>query len=176
MPLSTLHFPLLLKWLETPHVKAWLDHDVHWTPELIEKKYSNYVQGFKQLKLEGKTIEKPMHAYIILHNELPIGYIQYYDKHDFPPEQGYKITELPKSCAAIDWYIGEPEFIGKGIGSKALVLFLDNYVFPKFDYVFTDSETKNISAIRAYEKTGFKEIKKVKNETITWMMKEKKHA
>lgn len=171
--ISTSHFPLLLKWLETPHVKAWWDQNTHWTKELIEQKYGNYVHGFKRLTLEDKIIEKPMHAYIILYEQMPIGYIQYYNKHDFPPEQGYQTTELPKNCAAIDWYIGEADFIGKGIGSKALALFLDNYVFSKFENVFVDPETANIGAIKAYEKAGFKEIKKVKNGTIIWMIKEK---
>jgi aminoglycoside 6'-N-acetyltransferase len=172
-PLVNSHFPLLLKWLETPHVKAWWDQDMRWTPELIEQKYSNYVHGFKRLKLVDQIIEKPMHAYIVLCDKIPIGYIQYYEKHDFPPEQEYEIAELPKNCAAIDWYIGEPSFIGKGIGSKAMSLFLDNYVFPKFDYVFVDPETENIGAIRAYEKAGFREIKRVNDGTIIWMIKEK---
>jgi len=44
-PLQESHFPLLLKWLETPHVKAWWDKDIHWTPELIKKRYASYVQG-----------------------------------------------------------------------------------------------------------------------------------
>nr|WP_250296957.1 hypothetical protein [Wolbachia endosymbiont of Oedothorax gibbosus] len=60
------HFLLLLKWLETPHVKLWWDADINWTPELIEKKYSNYVKGFKRLKLKTQIIEKPMHAFIRL--------------------------------------------------------------------------------------------------------------
>ncbi|MFP3016806.1 MAG: hypothetical protein ACEY3L_20090 [Wolbachia sp.] len=41
------HFLLLLKWLETPHVKRWWDADINWTPELIEKKYSNYIKAFE---------------------------------------------------------------------------------------------------------------------------------
>lgn len=53
------HFLLLLKWLETPHVKKWWDADINWTPELIEKKYSNIS---KCLKLKTQIIEKPMHA------------------------------------------------------------------------------------------------------------------
>ncbi|WP_245611548.1 MULTISPECIES: hypothetical protein [unclassified Wolbachia] len=44
------HFLLLLKWLETPHVKLWWDADINWTPELIGKKYSNYIKGFKRLR------------------------------------------------------------------------------------------------------------------------------
>ncbi len=36
------HFLLLLKWLETPHVKLWW---VNWTLGLIKEKYDNYVKA-----------------------------------------------------------------------------------------------------------------------------------
>ncbi len=43
--LSEKHFSLLLKWLETPHVKKWWDQDIHWTLGLIKEKYDNYVKA-----------------------------------------------------------------------------------------------------------------------------------
>ncbi|MDE5066702.1 GNAT family N-acetyltransferase [Wolbachia endosymbiont of Drosophila leontia] len=153
------HFLLLLKWLETPHVKLWWDADINWTPELIEKKYSNYVKGFKRLKLETQIIEKPMHAFIINCDGVDIGYIQYYNKHDFPPEQGYDTSELPESCAAIDWYIGELDYVGKGIGPQALNIFLNEFVFKVSENAFVDPDTANVRAIRVYEKVGFKKIR-----------------
>ncbi|MGX9892587.1 hypothetical protein LB100_05340 [Wolbachia endosymbiont of Protocalliphora sialia] len=64
------HFSLLLKWVETPHVKLWWDADINWTQELIEKKYSNYVKGFKRLKFKTQIIEKPMHASLLIVMEL----------------------------------------------------------------------------------------------------------
>ncbi len=173
-PLAISHFPLLLQWLETPHVKAWWDQDVNWTPKLIEQKFGSYVHQIKHSKLKNKLTEKPTYAYIISFDEIPIGYIQYYNKYDFSHEQEYEMIELSENCGAIDWYIGEPNFIGKGIGSKALSMFLDNYIFPKSDHVFVDSESKNTGAIKAYEKVGFKEIKRVNNGTIICMIKEKK--
>lgn len=163
------HFPLLLKWLETPHVKKWWDQDIKWTPELIEKRYSNYVKGFKRLKLATQVIEKPMHAFILNFDKVNIGYIQYYNKHDFPPEQGYETSELPESCAAIDWYIGELDYIGKGIGSQTLSIFLNEVVSKNFENVFIDSDTANTHAIRVYEKVGFKKIKE--GNGITLMLK-----
>ncbi|XVN42194.1 MAG: GNAT family N-acetyltransferase [Candidatus Rickettsia vulgarisii] len=172
-PLNEAHFPLLLKWLETPHVKAWWDKDINWTTELINKKYSNYVKGYKVLTLKDQTITKPMYSFIICADNQPIGYIQYYNKHDFPPEQNYNTSELPESCAGLDWYIGELEFTSQGIGPKALSLFLEKFVFPKFTYTFVDSETINHGAIRAYEKAGFTTIKKTNNNEITWMLKVK---
>jgi aminoglycoside 6'-N-acetyltransferase len=102
----------------------------------------------------------------------PIGYIQYYNKHDFPREHDYA-TELPTSCAAIDWYIGEPSFVGRGIGTRALKLFLDSYVFANFDSVFVDPDTANAPAIRAYEKAGFKRINQTHSREITLMIRGK---
>lgn len=172
-PLTPTHFPLLLKWLLTPHVRMWWDWNVSWTPELIKQKYINYTKGYKRLILQDQIIEKPIHAYIIHHNKIPIGYIQHYNKHDFPPEQGYEVTRLPDDCAAIDWYIGELEYINKGIGSKSLELFLKLYVFPHFENVFVDPDTANIGAIKAYENVGFKVLDVAKKDNITLMLKKR---
>lgn len=155
IPLSESHFPLLLKWLETPHVKLWWDKDIKWTPELIYKKYSHYVRGYKRLG----NIEKPMHAFVICADGHEIGYVQYYNRHDFLPEQNYDISDLPESCAGLDIYIGEQEYTGKNIGSNALQLFIEKYVFNEFDSVFVDPDSKNIQAIKAYEKAGFLTMK-----------------
>lgn len=161
-PLNSSHYPLLLKWLKTLHVKTWWDDHIIWTLELIEKKYSSYVAGNNLIK-----------AYVIFMKDKPIGYIQYYNKHDFPREHDYAI-ELPISCAAIDWYIGEPDFVGRGIGTAALELFLDKYVFVTFENVFVDPDTPNVAAIRAYEKAGFKRIPQIHSGEITLMIKENK--
>jgi aminoglycoside 6'-N-acetyltransferase len=163
--LLTEHLPLLLKWLETPHVKAWWDQDVIWTPELIEEKFGSYIEGYK---LED-GIRKEMRAYIIEIENAPIGYIQVYNVHDFPREDDIDISDLPKATAAFDWYIGKLGYVGKGYGAKVLEAFLNQIIFPKYECVFVDSETKNKAAIRTYEKAGFKTIKTTKD--TTWMIK-----
>ncbi|WP_353287754.1 GNAT family N-acetyltransferase [Wolbachia endosymbiont (group B) of Gerris lacustris] len=152
------HFSLLSRWLEAPHIKKWWDADVNWTPELIEKKYINYVKGFKRLKFETQIIEKSMHSFIISYDGVDIGYIQYYNKHDFPPEQGYDTSELPESCAAIDWYIGEHDYVGRGIGTQTLMYFFNEFVFKVYENAFVDPDTANVRAIHVYEKVGFKKI------------------
>ncbi|NSM56908.1 acetyltransferase [Wolbachia endosymbiont of Atemnus politus] len=167
--LSEEHFALLLKWLETSHVKKWWDKDINWTPKLIQEKYGNYVKGFKRLELKTRIIEKPIYGFIINCDGADIGYIQYYNKHDFPPEQNYNTLGLPESCAAIDWYIGELNYIGKGIGLQVLNIFLNEFVFKIFKNAFVDPDTANVCAIRAYEKVGFREIKE--SNGITLMMK-----
>lgn len=172
-PLSTLHFPLLLKWLEKLHVKKWLDPDILWTRELIEKIYTPYTKGHKILTLkDNTTIKKPIHGFIIEHNEKPIGYIQYYNKHDFPSHHGYESASLPESVAGLDIFIGEENKLGQGIGTSAIKLFIDEHVFKHYRYAFSDLEYENISAVRAFEKAGFDIIKRDSN--MFWMMATKR--
>ncbi len=174
IPLAESHFLLLMKWLQAPHVKMWWDQDVQWTPELIKEKYGYYVNVSKLVhNNHGKLEQKPIHAYIICLSDIPIGYIQYYNVHDFTRDQYQDVSELPKSCAGLDWYIGEIEFVGKNIGSKALALFLDKHVFQKFDYVFVDPDAANMAAIKAYEKSGFRKMKDQKGIGEIWMIREK---
>lgn len=168
-PLQESHFPLLLKWLETPHVKAWWDPDVPWTPKLIEKKFGSYVHGYK---LE-KGVQKPFHAYVIGMNAVPIGYIQLYNAHDFPRENHISIEEFLESLAAFDIFIGEEEYVGKGLGSRIMNQFLKEYVDPYYDACFVDPDTANRQAIHAYGKAGFKKVKTVKEGEVTWMIRTK---
>lgn len=167
IPLEESHFPLLLKWLETPHVKAWWDQDIHWTSELIKKRFETYVQGYKVLK----NIKKPMHSFIICRDGKKIGYIQYYNAYDFPREQGYVIEELPKNMASLDVFIGEEDEVRKGLGPLLLMQFLKEHIDPFYDTCFVDPDTANVQAICAYEKVGFKAVKTINEGAITWMIR-----
>ena len=169
-PLREVHFSLLLKWFETPHVKAWWDKGVKWTEQLIKEKYGSYINGFKRFDLADKIIEKPIHAFIIHDDEQPIGYIQYYNAYDFPRD-GYELNNLPKSLASIDMFIGDEKYLGKGIGAKSLELFLENHVLTEFDYAFVDPALTNIFAIESYSKAGFKIIRSSSKEQVFWMLR-----
>lgn len=169
IPLAAIHLPLMLKWLETPHVKKWWDQDVAWTATLVVEKYGSYIDGYK---IENGT-RKTMRAFIILLDQKPIGYIQCYNVHDFPREDHVSLEDLPTSCAALDLFIGESSKIGQGHGSTALALFMIQHVFPTFDYVFVDPDTANAGAIKSYENAGFRFLKTVSKEKVTWMIRGK---
>lgn len=166
--LSKTHFPLLLKWLETSHVKAWWDQDVKWTPELIEEKYGSYTQGYKICK----GIKKPLQAYLFSINQMPAGYIQLYNAYDFPREHESLPKDMPGSLAAIDFFIGEPGFIGKGFAPLVLVQFLEGYVRPTYKACFVDPDQANERAIKAYAKAGFQPIYHPPQGKDIWMIKE----
>ncbi len=167
VPLQDRHLPMLLKWLDAPHVKAWWDPDVLWTPELIKEKYGSYVHGYK---LE-EGIKKPMHAYTIVVDDQEIGYIQLYNAHEYTREDGLLLEGFPSSLAAFDLFIGEPEHVGKGYGSTIMRQFLAEYVDPFYEACFVDPDVANIRAVKAYQKAGFVQVKTIKNGTVVWMVR-----
>lgn len=167
--LSDTDFSLLFSWLQAPHVKKWWDQEVNYTLDLVKEKYSSYVKGYK--KVDGEN--KPIHAFIIHSDEHPIGYIQYYNAYDFPRDD-YKLVTLPKSLAAIDLFVGDKNYLGKGIGQKVLELFLENYVFTEFDYVIVDPESNNLVAISTYKKVGFRTYDDQIDPSMQLMIKPKK--
>lgn len=166
-PLAASHFPLLLKWLEEPHVKAWWDQGVKWTPELIREKYADYIKGDK---LEN-GIAKKIKAYIICTNHVPIGYIQIYNAYDFARSE--PLSGLPPNLGALDIFIGEEAYLKQSLGSIAISEFLKLYG-NNYSYVFTDPDSSNIAAIKCYEKVGFKKIANQGNVSEVRMLKQNK--
>jgi aminoglycoside 6'-N-acetyltransferase len=162
-PLQEHSLPLLLEWLETPHVKAWWDQAIVWNMDLIKEKFGAYVHGHKKL----------MRAYIICADGKEIGYIQLYNAHDFPREDEVTLDELPNSLAAFDIFIGNPAYVGKGYGSQIMRQFLAEHIDPQYEACIVDPDTANVAAIRAYEKSGFEKIKMVKDGKVTLMIRKR---
>jgi aminoglycoside 6'-N-acetyltransferase len=169
IPLKEVHFPLLLKWLKSPHVKIGWDQDMHWTMDSIRAKYSAYVQGYKS----QDGIRKPLYAYIICIDDQEIGYIQFYNASDFSPEDAISLTELPDSLASLDIFIGEENFVGKNWGSRIIKKFCKEYIDLQFEACLVNPNNANLQAVRAYQKAGFVEVEKVLTSTATWMVRKK---
>ena len=86
-----------------------------------------------------------------------IAYIQYYQLDDeMKKEYGY----LDENIYGIDQFIGEVEYWNKGIGTL-LVTSMVKYLFEhkNADRVVMDPQTRNVRAIKCYEKCGFKKVK-----------------
>jgi aminoglycoside 6'-N-acetyltransferase len=122
--------------------------------------------------------EKNLFAFIVLVDEKPIGYVQYCPISENPwPEQ--EIEEKVVNCAAgLDLFIGDPESIGKGLGSKIVQAFLDTEIWPKFSFCFVDPDLRNEASKRCFEKCGFEFHKTIRSEdalkrpvTLTLMKK-----
>ncbi|MBS0615813.1 MAG: acetyltransferase [Verrucomicrobia bacterium] len=168
-PLRQDHLPLLLTWLNAPHVQNFWDRGTAWTESLVQGKYGTYIEGFKWVGQE----KRPLHAFVICLCGEPIGYIQYYDAGHFP-RVGYEMEGF--DMAALDIFIGEVSALGKGNGSSSIKKLLSEYVWNEFDACFVDPDAANLGAIRAYEKAGFRFWKNVDNMTLMICRREDEDA
>lgn len=147
-PLNAADVTLLHHWRNTPHVVRW------YKPALsLEEAYAKYVP-----RTRG---EEPTRAYLILYAGQPIGYIQVYRIRDYPEYQKY--VQVEEDAAGVDLFIGEPDFVHRGLGAPILRCFLREVVFadPAIHLCIIGPEPENRAAIRAYQKAGFRHFKTV---------------
>jgi RimJ/RimL family protein N-acetyltransferase len=147
---KTEDLPLMHKWLNEPHVHEWYDKDKDNTFEEVTKRYDPKIVG-----------KEPTDCYIVLYEKTPVGYIQTYKVNDWPEFGEY--VRYDDHTSSIDLFIGEISFIGRGLGSLMLRKFLIEIIFSKqgISTCIIGPEPKNIRAIKAYEKAGFKYVKTV---------------
>jgi RimJ/RimL family protein N-acetyltransferase len=142
--------PLMQRWLNEPHVHEWYDKDKDNTIEGVTKRYDPKIVG-----------KEPTDCYLVLYENVPVGYIQTYKVNDWPEFGDY--VGYDNHTASIDVFIGERSFLGRGLGSLILRKFLKEIVFLKEEITtcIIGPEPKNVRAIKAYEKAGFKYVKTV---------------
>jgi len=144
--------PLMHRWLNTPHVSEWwsLDGNHHTSMKEVIKHYSPRIKG-----------EEAVDVFIIIYDGKPIGMIQTCCLDDEPEEKAK--VGIDRSCAGIDLFIGEEEYVHRKLGSGIIRKFLKEVVFKKYnvDCCIIDPQVENKIAIRAYEKAGFKYFKTI---------------
>ncbi len=134
---------LLHRWLNTDHVNEWYNKGGS-TYDDVVKKYLPRING-----------NQPTHSFIIVCDDIEIGYIQTYRIDYYPEYSKYVKAEDP--AAGLDLFIGDKNFIHKGLGKQILQKFLMDYVFTlnEVNCCIIGPEPLNMIAIRAYEKVGF---------------------
>ena len=134
-PAAEADLPLLRTWLRTPEV-------VHWWGEPEEQ----------MALLEEDLGEPRMVMRIVSCADRRFAYAQDYDVHVWPQPH---FAGLPAGSRAIDAFIGEPDFIGKGHGSAFLRLLAERLRREGAPVVAIDPGVDNLRARRAYQKAGF---------------------
>ena len=167
-PLAESHFSLLLKWLESPHVKKWWDQDVTYTMDLVHEKFGKHIHGIAL----SKNSNHKTYAYVICLDEEMIGYIQAYNAHDFAQENHLDLSAISGSVCGVDLFIGELPFLHKGLGASILNEFANQVLAPHFDWCLIDPAKDNLVAIKAFTKAGFKIFEQFETESNIWMIKD----
>jgi len=141
---------LMHQWLQMPPVLEWWWGGVAPAYAAVAEKYGPRIRG-----------ESLTQAYFILYDDRPVGYIQTYRISDYP--EYATAVDVDKAAAGVDLFIGEADYLHKGLGSHIPRRFLRDVVFATSDIVsciIGPSET-NAIAIRAYEKAAFRSFKTI---------------
>jgi len=127
--------PLLDRWLRSPHVvRWWRAPDFHLTT-LAQRSSDTHAV----ITADGK----------------PVGYLCW--QRPSPSElEAAGLTDLPEDLVDIDIMIGEPEFLGRGVGPRALVVLLAKLRHEATGIAGVGTSSSNRGAIRAFEKAGFR--------------------
>jgi len=139
------------RWLLEPHVSRWWADPPRATyPDDELDKYRRRIRG---------DDADPTRLFFIRHQGRPIGFIQCYRIDDY--DDYGRAHALDVTAAGIDLFIGEPDLVGKGHGPALIRAFLRDVVFARYDVAecVIGPSVKNLSAIRAYEKAGFRFFK-----------------
>ena len=149
---------IMRKWLNTKEVLEFFgDPAAPPNARQIDEKYGH--------RIDGKVAVEP---YIVETEGKPFAFMQCYRLTDEDYKSyGYSIEE---TIYGIDQFIGEPELLGKGYGTRMVTEFL-SFIFNEkgADAVTVDPELTNPRAIRCYEKCGFQKIKQIDGDR-KWLM------
>ncbi len=143
--------PLMHRWLSTPHVVEWWPDEALTLDQIIAK-YAPRIDGKEDVR-----------CFVIVHGDTPIGYIQEYPIGE---DSEYAAHVAPgERAAGIDLFIGEVAFHHRGLGAPIIRQFLNDIVFAErtIESCIIDPAVSNRSAIRAYEKAGFRFLKEITN-------------
>ena len=141
--------PQMHRWLNLPHVAQWWGGGASF--EKVAKEYGEYIDG-----------TEPIHAYLVLHDDLPIGHTQWMRYASYAwYARILGIDDL--NAANCDVFIGEQDFLHRGLGAPLVRHFVHEMIFADSTVTscFIDPEQVNQAAIRAYERAGFRFVRDI---------------
>lgn len=129
---------LVEKWLEQPYVARWYHHPEDWLMEMNER----------------QTTFDFLHHFIVVSNDVPIGFCQFYCCED-GKEDWYGSAQLDKTYS-IDYLIGEKEYLGRGFGKRIIGL-LTETIFnrPNGTCIIVQPEEENTASCGALLSNGY---------------------
>ena len=133
-PIDRTDFGVMQKWLAPPHAAVWWNEP--FDPVSLEARYGPRIDG-----------SEPVHVYLIQFEGVPIGWIQWYRRRDFP-EYTIQLGADDRS-AGIDIAPGEGGMTGRGLGPAVIREFGTNYIFANSDLraIVADPSVSNLRSV-----------------------------
>ncbi|MEO7059566.1 MAG: GNAT family N-acetyltransferase [Lapillicoccus sp.] len=107
--LTAAEFPLLAGWLAQPHVHRWWQHET--TTDAVERDFGPGTRG-----------EEPGEDHLVLLDGVPVGLLQRCFFRDYPDmlAELAAVVEVPDGAVTLDYLIGNPELVGRGLGTRII--------------------------------------------------------
>lgn len=93
--------------------------------------------------------------------DCPIGYIQSCPIKDHPWENRDLSEEIIQKAAGFDLFIGEEAYLNQGLGKQIIECFLEEHIWPDYQYCIVDPDMRNEASIRLFQKCKFIEHKQI---------------
>ncbi|BCK55402.1 GNAT family N-acetyltransferase [Nocardia wallacei] len=142
-------FPLLAGWLAQPHVRRWWNHE--FTPEALERDFGPGVRG-----------AEPGEDLLVSADGEPFGLVQRCRLADYPEylDELAPLIEVPPGAASLDYLVGDPARVGRGLGSAMLraIVAATWTDYPDSGCLLVPVAAANPASWRALEKAGMHRI------------------
>jgi aminoglycoside 6'-N-acetyltransferase len=149
-PLAAGDFPLLHAWFNSPHMQPYyMDPGAHMSEQELREKFSPRIDGLQ-----------PEKCFIAETGGSAYGYIQAYPNNEYA-EISSLIGET--QGVSIDYFIGEPDMLGKSLGSAMLREFQRRRFpefFPNHSIITLHHDIENTAALRCSMAAGFQPLRK----------------
>jgi aminoglycoside 6'-N-acetyltransferase len=139
--------PLVSEWLAEAHLQRWWRDPG--APAGVEDKYLPRLRG-----------DEPTEMFTIVWRQEPVGFVQRYLLRDHPDWRRTleDATGSPfEDAAGIDYAIGRPDLIGRGIGGLVVASFSRRLFddLPETDRIVVTPQAENVASCRVLEKAGY---------------------
>ena len=147
--LARADFALLARWLRTPHVARWWNHET--SPAALERDFGPTIAG-----------DDPADVFVVSLHGHPIGLIQRYtfaDNPDYATELA-ALAAVPAAAWSMDYFVGEPARLRSGLGSAMLRALVRAtwHDAPDAPAVIVPVVAANVASWRALERAGFRRV------------------
>ena len=137
--------PHVVRWQQQPHVARWWHHE---NPDVAtaERHYGPAIEG-----------DDPTRLWVVELNGRSVGTVQDYRIGDHPE---YALLTAEPEAVGFDYLIGEPAWVGKGIGTRMLWAFLRDVMrpaYPDASRFFAAPDHRNAGSLRVLDKLGFRQ-------------------
>jgi len=130
--------PLIKSWLNKDYIKKWYGEPQEWLVEI------------KNVRGEYDWLNH----FIVEYDGVSLGFCQYYDCSKTP--KGFEWDNEPLGTFAIDYLIGEEQFLNKGLGRVIIQKLIELIIAketPK--QIIADPVKENLISIKLLERNGF---------------------